>query len=96
MIKSVTQHQFFSKVYAIVYNISSKTVYIQMSIIKLLCLSKTSIILKIFNYFCRYKFKNRLRNFQPENGERFKNKPGCPKIVVLMKKSVGRSFGQND
>ena len=66
----------------------SITVYIQMSIIKLLCLAKTSIILEIFNYFCRYKFKKRLRNFQPENGRKFKNKPGCPKIVVLIKKNV--------
>ena len=77
----------------LVYIMISITVYIQMSIIKLLCLSKTSIILKIFNYFCRYKFKNRSRNFQPENGEKFKNKPGCPNIVVLIKiKSVWKEM----
>ena len=55
-----------------------KIVWIQILIIKLLYLIKTSIILKNSNSFYRYRFKNRLRNFQPENGRKFKNKPGWP------------------
>ena len=72
-------------------NILSLLVHIHMPIIKFLYLTKTTIILKNFNYFLCYEFKNRLRNFQPENGQKFKNKPGCSKIVVLIrKKSVHR------
>ena len=57
-----------------------------MSIIKLLFVKNI-----YFDYFCCHKLKNTLRNFQPENGQKFKNKPGCPKIVVLIKKRVLRA-----
>ena len=59
-----------------------------MPIIKFLHLTITPIILKNLNYFLCYELKNRLRNFQPENGRKFKNKLGCSKIVVLIRKKV--------
>ena len=64
----------------------SMITYVQISMFKFWDLMKTTIILKIFNYFCRCRFKNRLRNFQPENDQKIKNKPGCRKIVVLIRK----------
>ena len=50
-----------------------------MLIIKLLYITLTSILKKNSNYIYRYRFKNQLRTFQPENGRKFKNKPGWPK-----------------
>ena len=50
-----------------------------MLIIKLLYLTETSLILENCNYFYRDRFRNRLKNFQPENRQKFKNKPGWPK-----------------
>ena len=51
-------------------------VYLEMLITKLLYSTKISIFLNQSYYFNRERFKNRLRNFQPEYGPKIKNKPG--------------------
>ena len=37
-------------------------------------------------YFHRLRFKNHLRNFQPENSRKFKNKPGWPETLCSLKR----------
>ena len=59
---------------------------------KVFVLDKNNYHFENFNYFCRCRFKNRLRNFQPENDQKIKNKPGCPKIVVLIRKKSVCAF----
>ena len=45
------------------------------NILKLMFLTKTSIILKNFCDICGCKFTNRLKNSQPENSQKFEDKP---------------------
>ena len=54
---------------------------------ELLYLTMTYIILINCMYFHRLKFKNWLRNFQPENSQKFKNKPGWPEKRGSYKKN---------
>ena len=61
-------------------------VNVQMLILNFLYLTRSSIQSKNINDFCHYEFKNRLQNFQPENGQKFKNITGWPKKCSSHKK----------
>ena len=88
MVKLGLQNNFYFLNYEIsIYQYKYNGLYINI-IHEIIVINKNTIILKNSHYFCRYRYKNRLRTFQPQNGQKFKNKPGWPKIVVLIKKSV--------
>ena len=71
---SIFPDVFMIVIYYIV--ILNTTFYMKMLIIKLLYITLTSISSINFRYIYRYRFKNQLRNFQSENSQKFKNKPG--------------------
>jgi len=60
----------------------------KMLIIKLLYITLISISSINSRYIYRYGYKNQLRNFQPENSWKFKNKPGRPKNRGSYKKKI--------
>ena len=74
MIKSPIQNKFSSwaNVISIYYDMYNS---LHANILKLMFLTKTSIILKNFYDICGCKFTNRLKDSQPENSQKFEDKP---------------------
>ena len=52
------------------------TVYIKMLIVKLFYIALPSFLSINLKHIYHYRFKNQLKNFQPDNSKKSKNKPG--------------------
>ena len=61
---------------------------------KIIVFNKNTIILKNSHYFCRYRFKNQLRTFQPENSRQSKNKTRLTQKSWFLQKNVSIQTGK--